>query len=59
MIAKYFVLPRARPQIASMTEVADGKRSINNDQVTYGPFADAKPLDDGGELRVHYVSESA
>ena len=36
--------------------MASGKRSTKNDQVTYGPFEDVEPFDDGGELRVHYVS---
>ncbi|CAM9540554.1 unnamed protein product [Ascophyllum nodosum] len=52
------ILKLASSRIVSMTEVASGKRSTKNDQVTYGPFEDVEPFDDGGELRVHYVNHS-
>lgn len=39
-----------------MTDVPQGKRSTKGDQVTYGPFQDVEPFDDGGELKLHYVS---
>ena len=38
-----------------MTE-APGKRSVKSSEVTYGTFENVQPLDDGGELRLHYVS---
>lgn len=41
-----------------MTEVSYGKRAVKGDQISYGPFEDVKPFDDGGQLRVHYVSRS-
>lgn len=37
-----------------MTEAPD-KRAVKSDQLTYGPFEDVAPLEDGGELRIHYV----
>ncbi|CAM9567407.1 unnamed protein product, partial [Hapterophycus canaliculatus] len=40
-----------------MTE-APGKRAVKSDQLTYGPFEDVPPLEDGGELRIHYVNHS-
>ena len=41
-----------------MTEMP-GKRSVKSSEVTYGPFENAEPLDDGGRLFVHYVSAGA
>lgn len=47
----------ASPNILGMTE-APGKRAVRSSEVTYGPFENAEPLDDGGRLYVHYVNHS-
>ncbi|CAM9411265.1 unnamed protein product [Discosporangium mesarthrocarpum] len=45
----------ASTKVAEFTEVP-GLSSVKGDKVFYGPFKDVQPLDEGGDLRIHYVS---